>query len=271
MDEVAILFPGQGSQHEGMQDPYRSHRALRRGLQLLGADPFARLSEGTRFQQPAIFLCSVAAWEQRRDELQPLAAAGHSLGEYAALVAAGALQFDDALHVVAERAAAMADAAARQPGGMTAMLGGDEAEVRRLADRCGLVVANDNAPGQVVLAGPLAAVRRAEAQAQQQSGARPRRLEVAGAFHSPLMEPAAERVAAELDRTPVAQPRFPVFSAGSAAPFVDIRRELVENLLSPVRWRATLLALRSAGAERFEELGPGQALTGMVRRTLVAA
>ena len=276
MAPQAFLFPGQGSHAEGMDAPYRGRPTFERGIELLGFDPFERLDEGTRFQQPAIFLCSVAAWdawlEEAPDEAADVrAAAGHSLGEYAALTAAGALQFEDALRLVAERAAAMADAAARRPGGMTAMLGGDPRAVRALADDHGLVVANDNAPGQLVLAGPLEELDRAEAAARERTGARPRRLDVAGAFHSPLMAPAAERLAEALQRTPVAEPRFPVYSNATAAPFSDIRRELAENLLAPVRWRATLLALRAAGAESFDEIGPGDALRGMVRRTLEAA
>ena len=270
-DATALLFPGQGSHHEGMAEAHRRHPTIERGLELLGHDPFERLNEGTRYQQPAIFLCSVAAWMERPAQLAPVAAAGHSLGEYAALVAAGSLEFDDAVPLVAERAAAMADAAALEPGGMTAMLGGDAEQVRALADRCALVVANDNAPGQLVLAGPKPALERVERVAREQTGARPRRLDVAGAFHSPLMAPAAERLAAALARTPLAKPRFQVYSNASAAPFTDVRAELAENLLSPVRWRETLLALREAGAEQFEELGPGEILTGTVRRTLVPA
>src|SRR3954471_6850154 len=122
---IALLFPGQGSHAEGMEDPYRGHPLMERGLELLGYDPFERLSEGTRYQQPALFLCSIAAWEQWREEAdeedEARAAAGHSLGEYAALVAAGALTFDDAVRLVDERAAAMADAGELAPGGMVAM------------------------------------------------------------------------------------------------------------------------------------------------------
>jgi [acyl-carrier-protein] S-malonyltransferase len=275
MPSSALLFPGQGSHAEGMEDPFRGHPLLERGLELLGHDPFERLTEGTRFQQPALFLCSVAAWEQWRetaeDEDDARAAAGHSLGEYAALVAAGALQFDDAVRLVDERAAAMADAGELHPGGMVAMLGGDARDVRALAERFGLVVANDNAPGQLVLSGPLDAVLAAEDVARDEAGARARRLDVTGAFHSSLMEPAAERLRTALDATPTAEPTIPVYSNGSAAPFVDVRRELSENLLRPVRWRETLLAMRTAGIERFVELGPGSVLTGLVKRTLQAA
>jgi [acyl-carrier-protein] S-malonyltransferase len=258
-----------------MGDPYRGHPLLERGLELLGHDPFERLTEGTRYQQPALFLCSVAAWDQWREEADDVddahAAAGHSLGEYAALVAAGALQFDDAVRLVDERADAMADAGELSPGGMVAMLGGDARDVRALAERLNLVVANDNAPGQLVLSGALDAVLAAENSASDEAGARARRLDVTGAFHSPLMEPAAERLRAALEATPIAEPQIPVYSNGSAAPFVDVRRELAENLLRPVRWRETLLAMRTARIERFVELGPGSVLTGLVKRTLQAA
>jgi [acyl-carrier-protein] S-malonyltransferase len=258
-----------------MDEPHRGQPLFERGLELLGYDPFERLSEGTRYQQPALFLCSVAAWDEWRedaeDQDEARAAAGHSLGEYAALVAAGALQFDDAARLVDERAAAMAEAGELHRGGMVAMLGGDARSVRGLAERLGLVVANDNAPGQLVLAGPIDAVAEAEEAARDEAGARARRLDVSGAFHSPLMEPAAERLAAALASTPVTEPRIPVYCNGTAAPFVDIRRELADNLLRPVRWRETLLAMRTAGIERFVELGPGAVLTGLVKRTLQAA
>ena len=277
---IALLFPGQGSHAEGMDEPYRGHPLFERGLDLLGHDPFERLSEGTRYQQPALFLCSVAAWDQWRagedddaddDAGEAIAAAGHSLGEYAALVAAGALQFDDAVKLVDERADAMADAGEQRAGGMIAMLGGESRDVRALADRHGLVIANDNAPGQLVLSGPVDALDAVEGIARDETGARARRLDVTGAFHSPLMEPAAARLRAALDRTPVAPMEIPVYSNGTAAPFADVRAELAENLLRPVRWRETLLALRAAGVERFVELGPGAVLTGLVKRTLAAA
>ena len=275
MPSSALLFPGQGSHAEGMDEPYRGHPLFERGLELLGHDPFDRLTEGTRYQQPALFLCSIAAWDQWREEAQDedaaSAAAGHSLGEYAALVAAGALQFDDAVRLVDERAAAMADAGELNAGGMIAMLGGDARGVRALAARLGLVVANDNAPGQLVLSGPVDALVEAEDVARDEVGARARRLDVTGAFHSPLMEPAAERLRAALEATPIGALEIPVYSNGSASPFVDVRRELAENLLRPVRWRETLLALRAARVERFVELGPGSVLTGLVKRTLQAA
>jgi malonyl CoA-acyl carrier protein transacylase len=258
-----------------MEEPYRGQPLLERGLELLGYDPFERLAEGTRYQQPALFLCSVAAWDQWRsdadEEDEASAAAGHSLGEYAALLAAGALEFDDAVRLVDERAAAMADAGDANPGGMVAMLGGDAQSVGALAERLGLVIANDNAPGQLVLSGAVDAVAEAEDLARDETGARARRLDVSGAFHSPLMDPAADRLRAALEATPVQPMQFPVYSNGTARPFVDVRAELAENLLRGVRWRETLLALRTAGVERFVELGPGAVLTGLVKRTLQAA
>jgi len=260
VQRIAVLFPGQGSHAEGMDAGLRDVPAMRRGIELLGFDPFARLAEGTRFQQPALFLCSVAAWEQERPR-NVVAAAGHSLGEYGALVAAGALAFDDALRVVAVRGEAMA---AAPPGGMTAFLGGDEDEVRALAADLGLTVANDNAPGQLVLSGTLDALAEAEAR----TDARTRRLDVSGAFHSPLMASAAGALHDALAAVEVRRPAFPVYSNGTARPFVDVREELVANLTRPVRWRETVLALDADG---FVELGPGRVLTGLVKRTLRVA
>ena len=266
---TALLFPGQGSHAPDMDAPYRDSASLTRGLELLDYDPFTRLEEGTRYQQPALFLCSVAAWEAERPA-DAAAAAGHSLGEYAALVAAEALDFEDALRLVDERADAMAQAATANPGGMVAFLGGEEGAVRALAERLGLLVANDNAPGQLVLAGERDAVQTAVELAHDEAGARARLLDVSGAFHTPLMAPAADRLRRALDATPVSAPAIPVYSNGTAAPFTDVRAELGENLLRPVRWRETLLAMRDAGLERFVELGPGRVLSGLVKRTLTA-
>jgi [acyl-carrier-protein] S-malonyltransferase len=271
MPSTALLFPGQGSHAEGMDEPWREHPLMARGLEVLGFDPFARLHEGTAMQQPALLLCSLCAWAHEgwdEPDAPASVAAGHSLGEYAALVAAGALAVDDAVALVAERGAAMDEAARLQAGGMLALLGGEDHAVRGLAARFGLTIANDNAPGQLVLSGADDAIAGAERVARDETGARARRLDVAGAFHSPLMAPAAERLAAALDRTPFAPPRLPVYANATAAPFTDPRRELAEHLLQPVRWRETLLALRAAGMERFVELGPGAVLTGLVKRTL---
>jgi [acyl-carrier-protein] S-malonyltransferase len=267
---TALLFPGQGSHSEGMHEPFKDHPLLERGIELLGFDPFDSLAEGTRTQQPALFLCSMAQWASREEGAQdPLAAAGHSLGEYAALTAAGAIDFDDGVKLVGARAQAMADAAALQPGGMVALLGGERDDVHALALELGLSVANDNAPGQIVLSGQMSGVDEAVARAQD-IGCRVRKLDVAGAFHSPLMAPAAQALTKALDDTPVREPAFPVLSNGSTRPFHDIRVELAENLLKPVRWREILLELQARGATDFVECGPGSVLRGLVKRTLRA-
>jgi malonyl CoA-acyl carrier protein transacylase len=264
----ALLFPGQGSHSAGMEDPYRDHPLIQRGVEVLGFDPFERLAEGTRTQQPALFLCSMAQWASG-DHEEPVAAAGHSLGEYAALTAAGAIDFEDALRLVDARSQAMASAAERQPGGMVAMLGGEIDDAYQLADELALSIANDNAPGQVVLSGTIEAVDEAVQRADT-IGCRARKLNVGGAFHSPLMAPAADALQRALDDTPVTEPAFPVLSNGSARPFEDIRTELAENLLKPVRWREILLELQSMGATDFVECGPGSVLRGLVKRTLRA-
>jgi len=264
---VALIFPGQGSHSQGMESDFRGEQLLDRALEVLGADPFERLGEGTRFQQPAVFCVSILDW-QRRGRPDAVASSGHSLGEYAALVAAGALEFEAALCLVAERGAAMADAGEAEAGTMLAMLGGEAEAVRELAGELSLTIANDNAPGQLVLSGSLEAIGRAEAVAREQAGARPKPLDVSGAFHSPLMRPAAARLEAALDRVRFSEPRYPVLSCATAAPFVDPRRELAANLLRGVRWRETVLALREAGAEEFVEPGHGRALSGMVKRIL---
>jgi [acyl-carrier-protein] S-malonyltransferase len=269
---TAVLFPGQGSHSEGMEEPFRQHPLLQRGIELLGFDPFDRLSEGTRTHQPALFLCSIAQWASRDehdDDDDPLAAAGHSLGEYAALTAAGAIDFEDAVRLVDARARAMADAAAREDGGMVAMLKGERDDVFELAAELGLSLANDNAPGQLVLSGRSDAIAAAVERAGD-IGCRARRLDVGGAFHSPLMAPAADALRDALDATAIREPAFPVLSNGSARPFTDIRAELAENLLKPVRWRETLFELQSMGAADFVECGPGSVLKGLVKRTLRA-
>ncbi|MBA3746043.1 MAG: ACP S-malonyltransferase [Solirubrobacterales bacterium] len=252
-----------------MEEPHRDNPLLQRGIELLGFDPFERLADGTRSHQPALFLCSICQWVSG-DRATPLAAAGHSLGEYAALTAAGAIEFEDAVRLVKARADAMADAADMQSGGMVAMLGGELDDVLALADDLDLSLANDNAPGQIVLSGAMERVDDAVTRAED-IGCRGKKLDVGGAFHSPLMAPAADALRTALDATDIKKPAFGVLSNGSTEPFTDIRAELAENLLSPVRWRETLLALQAMGATDYVECGPGAVLRGLVKRTLRAA
>jgi len=270
----AVIFPGQGSHSQGMEEPYRDHPLLQRGIELLGFDPFSDIDHGgTRSHQPALFLCSIAQWDaEHADDAEdepPLGAAGHSLGEYAALTAAGAIAFDDAVRLVDARSAAMALAADMADGGMVALLGGERDDVLTLAAELDLSLANDNAPGQIVLSGRMDRVDEAADRADD-VGARAHKLAVGGAFHSPLMAPAAEALREALQRTDFAEPAFPVISNGSAEPFVDPRAELAENLLKPVRFVESLHALEDMGAEDYVECGPGAVLTGLVKRTLRA-
>lgn len=265
---TAVLFPGQGSHGPGMRDTVAVLRPELLGLaaEACGCDPFERLDEGTRYQQPAIFCASLAGWERARSE-DPRLLAGHSLGELAALVAGGALAESEAIEIVALRGRAMDEAARMaEPGGMLAVRAGGElaAEVARGA---GVAVANDNAPEQIVLSGPLVALDAAAAELRER-GVRTVRLPVSGAFHSPAMEPAAKALRAALEQTTFERPQIPVISSMTALPFVDPRAELVAALTRPVRWVAVLRALEWRGVDRFVESGPGSVLTKLVRRTL---
>jgi malonyl CoA-acyl carrier protein transacylase len=261
----AFLFPGQGSHTPGMRDfvAGRDAELAQRVTDLVGEDPFSRVAESTRFAQPAIFCASLVAWEAIG---QPAAAAaGHSLGEFAALTAAGVLDRDDALELVVTRGRLMADA--DPDGSMLAVIGGTIEDAEAIAAAAGITVANDNAPGQVVLSGPRDGLARAEEVARDR-GTRTLAVDVAGAFHSASMEPAVEPFRAALDEVELGEAAFTVFSGASASPFTDVRDELATALIRPVRWRETVLALHDAGATRFVEPGPGKLLARMGKRIL---
>jgi [acyl-carrier-protein] S-malonyltransferase len=270
MSATAILFPGQGSQTAEMRADVARLRPdlLEAALEVVGEDPFARVEEGTRFAQPAIFCASLAGWEAlgrpRGDYM-----AGHSLGELAALAAAGALDQRDALELVALRGALMQRAGELAgDGGMVALLGrGASEHAPQLAAAHGLALANDNSPQQVVLSGPREALPAAAAGAKR-LGLRALELPVTGAFHSPMMASAVSEFGEALARVPVREPQVPVISAVTAQPFDDVRRRLAQALVSPVRWRETMLALHARGVGRFVEVGPGRVLSGLARRTL---
>jgi malonyl CoA-acyl carrier protein transacylase len=266
MGLTAIVFPGQGSQTPEMREFVAQVRPdlLAAVAEVVGEDPFARAEESTRFAQPAIFCASLAGWAALEDPHADFMA-GHSLGELGALVAADVLSERDGLELVALRGRLMSEA---DEGGMVALMGRGAAErAPELAAAHGLAVANDNSPQQVVLSGARAAVPAAAAAAEE-LGLRAVELPVTGAFHSPLMAPAVPEFAAALERVEVAPPRVPVLSAVTAAPFDDVRLELVQALTMPVRWRETLLALHDLGVARFVEIGPGRVLTGLAKRTL---
>jgi [acyl-carrier-protein] S-malonyltransferase len=264
---TAVLFPGQGSQQPGMRDTVAAEapELLERCLTLVGTDPFARVEDSTRFAQPAIFCASVAGW--RRLDADPVAVAGHSLGEFAALVAAGALDPLEALELVVLRGALMAEAGG---GTMLALLGADDETAEALAHGHGVTVANFNAPGQVVLSGPADALEDA-AHAARAGGVRVLELGVAGAFHSEAMAPAVRPFADALERASFRAPRIPVVSCLTAEPMTDPRRDLADALTGPVRWTATMHALAALGADEFVDAGPGRVLHKLVRRTMEPA
>ena len=259
------LFPGQGSQTPEMRDlvAERAPELLERCIALVGEDPFPRAGESTRFAQPAIFCASLAGWDALG--LDAAAAAGHSLGELAALSAAGVLERDAALRLVTLRGKLMAEA--DDVGSMLALVGADQEDAEAVAKAAGVTVANDNAPGQVVLSGPRPKLEEAEAAARKR-GKRTIPVDVAGAFHSPSMEPAVEPFRTALDETELHDPAFPVFSCASTKPFTDVRAELAAALTRPVRWRETVLALHDAGGRRFVEVGPGKVLARLGKRIL---
>jgi [acyl-carrier-protein] S-malonyltransferase len=265
---TAILFPGQGSQTSGMAAVTAAQRPdlLELARAELGADPFERLGDGTRFAQPAIYCASLAHWKRAGSPAGEMVA-GHSLGELAALVAGGALEAEEGLRLAVARGRLMDEAAAAEPGAMLAALGGEDSVVRALAERLDLTVANDNAPGQLVLSGRAEAVAAARKELRAE-GAKAIRLPVAGAFHSPLMAGAAERFGEVLAEAELRRPDRPVYSSTAAAPFGDVRAGLLAALTQPVRWTDTLREMRAAGAASFLETGPGDVLTGLVRRTL---
>ncbi|HUY08797.1 MAG TPA: ACP S-malonyltransferase [Candidatus Dormibacteraeota bacterium] len=284
---AALLFPGQGAQTPGMG------RALVEGgcqsslLQLAeeAAVPLERLLVSgtaeelrpTEVAQPALFYTGVALAEllvQRG--LTPTAAAGHSLGEYCAVVAAGALTAADGMRLVLERGRLMGEA---RDGTMAAVLGLELTELEALclqveaAGEC-CVVANDNAPGQVVVSGSRAGVERLTELAKVAGARRVVQLNVGGAFHSPLMAPAAKAFASLLDQVPLREPRFPVAAGvtGTLSPTAaEIREGLREQLTGRVRWVEVVRTLAAAGAETFWECGPGTTLAGLGKRILPAA
>jgi len=265
---TAVLFPGQGSQTKDMQSDVERLRPdlIDLARAELGSDPFERIEEGTHFAQPAIYCASLAGWTLvDPDDVSCMA--GHSLGEFSALVAAGVMSELDGLRLVALRGRLMHEA--ESGGGMMAV--GTPVDVAaELAGRFGLTVANDNAPEQVVLSGDGDAVDAAVEQAKA-DGLRATRLRVSGAFHSPAMGAAATELAAALDAIELGEARVPVYTCVTATPFDDVRTRLVEGLTSPVRWRETVLAMQRAGETRFLEVGPGKVLAGLVRRIIDGA
>jgi [acyl-carrier-protein] S-malonyltransferase len=287
--DVVLLFPGQGSQKPGMaRDLADAFPAARRTLDEVDAalgEPLSRLMfDGpaedltlTHNAQPALLAHGAAAWAVTRDLLAPhvRAAAGHSLGEFTAYHAAGALPLADAARLVRRRGALMYEAGVAHPGAMAALLGDMSEPVEAICERAswedGIVVpANYNSPGQIVISGEAAAVERAMELAKAAGVKRAMRLNVSGAFHSPLMEPAAVGLAQALDAARFEAPGFPVYANVNADPVTDAgtaRTLLLRQLTAPVRWTDVVARL----AERypsalFVEMGPGTVLAGLVKK-----
>jgi len=279
---IGITFPGQGSQSAGMGAPWQhtpqwslvthAEQVLDQEVAplLLDTDP-ARLRH-TREAQLAVFLTSLVAWEGTKESLGDVTAfAGHSLGQITALTAAGVLDFDDAVRLVARRGELTQTAADASGGGMAALLGADEAQVEDACtaapDACWL--ANDNAPGQLVVAGTEAGLEAATEKARAAGVRKVVRLDVDGAFHTPLMQSAADSLADTLAETEFASPSVPVVSNADAEACTDgdgWRARLVEHLVHPVRWRQSLDTLVDLGATTFVEIGPGRVLTGLAKK-----
>jgi [acyl-carrier-protein] S-malonyltransferase len=267
-----------------MADPWLAHPAgretLRQVSDVWGTDAVELCrDEGslatTELVQPALFACDIAAFRVLEAEGARMdAAAGHSLGEFVALAAAGALDLAAAFRVVLERGRAMQAASVATPGAMTALIGlspEDAAEVCQVAGRGDVLeVANENAPRQIVLSGSVAAIERAE-DAARTKGAKAIRLRVAGAFHSPLMRPALERVREAISHLEFREPRMSVVpnASGRSTREPSVLRDLLSrHLVSPVRWERSMRALGDAGCRVFVEAGPGDVLSKLVRRTV---
>jgi len=278
---IVAMFPGQGAQAVGMgQDLAREYESARRVFEeaddVLGwsvselcfEGPIERLTS-TDVCQPALLTTSVAAFRVAAEAgLEPGLVMGHSLGEYSALVAAGALGFADGLRIVAERGAAMRAASATAPGAMVALLGPDDDAARALAAEAGEAwPANYNCPGQVVVSGSVAAIDRLMELASER-GVRASRLAVDGPFHSPLVAPAAERLRPALESWAPVAPSPPFLSTTTCAvePPERLRAVLLDQLTSPVRFGDAVGVAIALGAERMVEIGPGRVLSGLVKR-----
>lgn len=279
----AFVFPGQGAQYPGMgKDLYDSSDIAKKRFEeaneILGFSISDIMFNGTaedlkktKVTQPAIFLHSVILAEVLGDEINPDMVAGHSLGEFSALVVAGGISFSDGLRLVSARANAMQEACEMKPSTMAAVLGLENSVVEEVCEKTeGVVVAaNYNCPGQLVISGEIPAVEAA-CEALKEAGARRALLlPVGGAFHSPVMEPAREKLAAAIEATEMSELRCPIFQNVSAKAETDIetiRKNLVAQLTAPVRWTQSMEAMVDFGASSVTEVGPGKVLQGLFKK-----
>jgi [acyl-carrier-protein] S-malonyltransferase len=283
MAHIAFVFPGQGSQKVGMGlDLYQNSPAAREVFEECDRAldfPFSQLCfqgpeeelQQTIHAQPAIVATSVAclrAAAELHSGFQPSLLAGHSLGEYTALVAAGVLEFSDGIRLVRERGRLMHQAGVQQPGGMAAIIGLDESSLTQLCQEAGVEIANINSPNQIVISGALEALNQAMQLARSQ-GARVVPLEVSGAFHSQLMKAAADELARIISELPFRAPEVPIVVNTTAQPATtaqEIKEELAQQLLHCVRWRHSVQYMIDHGVSTFIEIGPGSVLAGLIKR-----
>ena len=279
----AYIFPGQGAQFSGMgldlyENSPTAQQLFEKANSILGFSITDIMFEGsaedlkqTKVTQPAIFLHSVILAKTLGETFKPDMVAGHSLGEFSALVAAGALTFEDGLNLVSQRAQAMQKACEIKPSTMAAVLGIEDDVVEKICeDTEGVVVAaNYNCPGQLVISGEVEAINRA-CEAMKEAGARRALvLPVGGAFHSPMMEPAREELAAAIENTTFSKPNCPIYQNVTASAITDedeIKANLISQLTAPVRWTQSVQQMIEDGAKHFTEVGPGKVLQGLVRK-----
>ncbi|SIS82860.1 [acyl-carrier-protein] S-malonyltransferase [Zobellia uliginosa] len=279
----AYIFPGQGAQFVGMGlDLYENYplaqELFEQANDILGFPITDIMFEGTpedlkrtKVTQPAIFLHSVILSKVMGDSFKPDMVAGHSLGEFSALVANGTLSFEDGLKLVSQRALAMQKACELQPSTMAAVLGLEDALVEKICEETpGIVVAaNYNCPGQLVISGEVEAIEKACAKMKEAGARRALVLPVGGAFHSPLMEPAREELAAAIENTTFASPKCPVYqnvTTVAVSDSAEIQKNLISQLTAPVKWTQSVEQMVKDGASLFIEVGPGKVLQGLVRK-----